>query len=76
MSDLIEQRRSYTVGTEIQMIREGAADRLRREGGYKMDACWLVVIISNLPFSLARSRVEYLRVVGNLEMVEYIGIYI
>ena len=31
---------------------------------------WLVVIISNLPFSLTRSRGEYLRVVGILEMVE------
>ena len=31
---------------------------------------WLVVIISNLPFSLTRSRAEYLRVVGILEMVE------
>ena len=34
---------------------------------------WLVVIISNLPFSLtrtSRSRGEYLRVVGVLEMVE------
>ena len=35
-----------------------------------MDACWLVVIISNLPFSLTRSRGEYLMVVGVLEMVE------
>ena len=34
-----------------------------------------VVIISNLPFSLTRSRGEYLRVVGILEMVEQIGIY-
>ena len=41
-----------------------------REGGYKMDACWSVVIISNLPLSLTRSRGEYLRVVGILEMVE------
>ena len=41
-----------------------------REGGYKMDACWLVVIISILPFSLTRSRGEYPRVVGILEMVE------
>ena len=41
-----------------------------REGGYKMDACWLVVIISNLPFSLTRSTGEYLRVVGILEMVK------
>ena len=47
-----------------------------REGGYKMDACLSVVIISNLPFSRSRSRGEYLRVVGILEMVEYIGIYI
>ena len=31
---------------------------------------WLVFIISNLPFSLTRSRGEYLRVVGILEMVE------
>ena len=31
---------------------------------------WLVVIISNLPFSLTRSRGEYLSVVGILEMVE------
>ena len=31
---------------------------------------WLVVIISNLRFSLTRSRGEYLRVVGILEMVE------
>ena len=31
---------------------------------------WSVVIISNLPFSLTRSRGEYLRVVGILEMVE------
>ena len=31
---------------------------------------WLVVIISNLPFSLTRSRGEYLRVVGILEMVK------
>ena len=30
----------------------------------------LVVIILNLPFSLTRSRGEYLRVVGILEMVE------
>ena len=37
---------------------------------------WLVVIISNLPFSLTRSRGEYLRVVGILEMVEQIGRYI
>ena len=35
-----------------------------------MDACWSVVIISNLPFSLTRSRGVYLRVVGILEMVE------
>ena len=41
-----------------------------REGGYKMDACWSVVIISNLPFSLTRRRGEYLRVVGILEMIE------
>ena len=31
---------------------------------------WLVVIISKLPFSLTRSRGNYLRVVGILEMVE------
>ena len=31
---------------------------------------WSVVIISKLPFSLTRSRGEYLRVVGSLEMVE------
>ena len=31
---------------------------------------WSVVIISNLPFSLTRSRGEYLRVVGITEMVE------
>ena len=31
---------------------------------------WSVVIISNLPFLLIRSRGEYLRVVGILEMVE------
>ena len=31
---------------------------------------WLVVIISNLPFSLTRSRGKYLRVVGILEMPE------
>ena len=31
---------------------------------------WLVVIISNLPFSLTRSSGEYLRVVGIREMVE------
>ena len=31
---------------------------------------WSVVIISNLLFSLTRSRGEYLRVVGILEMVE------
>ena len=31
---------------------------------------WLVVVISNLPFSLTSSRGEYLRVVGILEMVE------
>ena len=31
---------------------------------------WLVVIISTLPFSVTRSRGEYLRVVGILEMVE------
>ena len=31
---------------------------------------WSVVIISKLPFSLTRSRGEYLRVVGILEMVE------
>ena len=31
---------------------------------------WLVVIISNLTLSLTRSRGEYLRVVGILEMVE------
>ena len=31
---------------------------------------WSVVIISNLPFLLTRSRGEYLRVVGILEMVE------
>ena len=37
---------------------------------------WSIVIISNLPFSLTRSRGEYLRVVGILEMVEKIGIYI
>ena len=41
-----------------------------REGAYKMDACCSVVIISKLPFSLTRSRGEYLRVVGVLEMVE------
>ena len=34
-----------------------------------MDACWSVGIVSNLPFSLTRSRGEYL-VVGILEMVE------
>ena len=31
---------------------------------------WLVVVISNLPFTLTRSRGVYLRVVGILEMVE------
>ena len=31
---------------------------------------WSDVIISNLPFSLTRSRGEYLRVVKILEMVE------
>ena len=31
---------------------------------------WSVVIISNLPFLLTRTRGEYLRVVGILEMVE------
>ena len=31
---------------------------------------WSVVIISKLPFSLTRSRGEYHRVVGILEMVE------
>ena len=31
---------------------------------------WSVVIISKLPFLLTRSRGEYLRVVGILEMVE------
>ena len=31
---------------------------------------WSVVIISKLSFSLTRSRGEYLRVVGILEMVE------
>ena len=31
---------------------------------------WSVAIISNLPFSPTRSRGEYLRVVGILEMVE------
>ena len=31
---------------------------------------WSVVIISNLPFSLTRTRGEYLRVVSILEMVE------
>ena len=31
---------------------------------------WSVVIISTLPFSVTRSRGEYLRVVGILEMVE------
>ena len=41
-----------------------------REGSYKMDACWSVVIISNLSFSITGSRGEYLRVVGILEMVE------
>ena len=30
----------------------------------------LVVIISNLPFSLTRSRGKYLRIVGILETVE------
>ena len=35
---------------------------------------WSVVIISNLPFSLTMSRGEYLRVVGILEMVEWIYI--
>ena len=30
---------------------------------------WSVVIVSNLQFSLTRSRGEYLRVVGILEMV-------
>ena len=35
-----------------------------------MDACWSIVIISNLPFSPTRSGGEYLRVVGILEMVE------
>ena len=35
-----------------------------------MDACWSVGIISNLPFSLTRSRGQYLSVVGILEMVE------
>ena len=37
---------------------------------------WSVVIISNLPFSLTRSGGAYLRVVGILEMVEQIGMYI
>ena len=37
---------------------------------------WSVVKISNLPLSLTRSRDEYLRVVGILELVEQIGIYI
>ena len=54
---------------------QAASGRLRaiiryREGGYKMDACWSIVIISNLPFSLTKSRGEYLRVVGILEMVK------
>ena len=31
---------------------------------------WSIVIISNLPFSLIRSRGKYLRVVGILEMVQ------
>ena len=31
---------------------------------------WSIVIISNLPFSLDRSRGEYLRVVGIQETVE------
>ena len=31
---------------------------------------WSVVIISNLPLPLTRSRGKYLRVVGILEMVE------
>ena len=31
---------------------------------------WSIVIISNLQFSLTRSRGEYLRVVGIVEMVE------
>ena len=35
-----------------------------------MDACCMVLIISNLPFSLTRSRGEYLRVVEILELVE------
>ena len=34
-----------------------------------MDACWSVVLISNLPFSHTRSRGEYLRVGGILEIV-------
>ena len=41
-----------------------------------MDACWSVVIISNLPFSLTRSRGEYLSFFLILEMVEKIRIYI
>ena len=31
---------------------------------------WSIVIISNLPFSMTRSRGEYLRVAGILEIVE------
>ena len=37
---------------------------------------WSVVIISTLHCSLTGSRDECLRVVGILEMVEYIGIHI
>ena len=35
-----------------------------------MDARWSIVITSNLPLSITRSRGEYLRVLGILEMVE------
>ena len=43
---------------------------LQGKRGYTMDACWLVVIISNLPFSPTWSRGEYLSVVRILEMVK------
>ena len=36
---------------------------------------WSIVIISTLPNSLTRSRGEYFRVVGIIEIVEKIGRY-
>ena len=60
------------------LLASGYLQKSETSAGFNQNATsdWSVVIISTLPFSLTGSRGEYLRVVGILEMVEYIGICI